>query len=448
MRPGWTILLCVLTLLGMGLVMVRSADTGVKETIPAPEPLDFSQGAALLVVPDPPPPEDPTLREALLSMLASRSVVYAGLAILATMIVALMPLRLLDRVDAMAEVRRPLLWLGIGTALILIVLLLVYVPGLEREAKGAKRWVEFPIAGGLEFGFQPSEIAKWTLPAIIALFAVARGPQIGTFLGGLLPTGVAIALVCGVIMIEDLGTAVLIGAACGVVLLAAGIRWWHVGVLGAVAIAGSVQAIRTNSYRMDRITSFLDPWSDPADKGYHMIQSLAAISGGEITGRGLGNGLHKLGYLPEDTTDFLFAIICEELGVLGAAGVVGVFAVLTWACIAVVREERGRACQLIALGITATVVLQAIMNLAVVTGLGPTKGIALPLVSAGGTGWVLTGASLGLLIAIDRRQAQRMPTEAHETEPAPDPVASTSQTGDRQPKRRGRLGPHPAEVIA
>lgn len=439
MRPGWTILLCVLTLLGVGLVMVRSADTRVNP-IPTPEPLDFSQGAALLVVPDPPDPVDPSFREALLGMATSRAAVYAGIALLATLLAAAAPAGLLDKVDALASVKRPGLWLAVAVALIVAVLVLVYIPGLSREAKGAKRWVELSLPGVGLFSWQPSEVAKWALPATIAIFAAARGPAIGTIWKGLLPTGIAVALVCGLIMREDLGTAVLIGAACGVVLLAAGIRWWHVGLLATVALAASVQAVRTSSYRMDRITSFLDPWADPAGTGYHMIQSLAAISGGELTGRGLGNGLHKLGYLPEDTTDFLFAIICEELGVLGAAGVVGVFALLTWACIGVVKQERGAACQLVALGVTATVSLQAIMNLAVVTGLGPTKGIALPLVSAGGTGWVLTGASLGLLIAMDRRQAKRMPVI--ETEPERRPKAKP------RPNRLGRVRSHPAEVVA
>lgn len=439
MRPSWTILLCVLTLLGVGLVMVRSADERV-QPIPTPDALDFSQGAALLVVPDPPAPEDPTFRTALIEMAQSRSVVYAGLALLATIIVACTPALLLDRVDALAHAKRPALWLAIGVLVILAVLILVYIPGLQREAKGAKRWVEFPMPAIGDFGFQPSEIAKWTLPAVIAIFSAARGSQIGTIFKGLLPAGLAVALVCGLVMLEDLGTAVLIGAACGVVLLAAGIRWWHVGLLASVAIAGSIQAIRTSPYRMERITSFLDPWADPADTGYHMIQSLAAISSGELTGRGLGNGLHKLGYLPEDTTDFLFAIICEELGVLGAAGVVAVFALLTWACIGVVRQERGAACQLIALGITATVSLQAIMNLAVVTGLGPTKGIALPLVSAGGTGWILTGASLGLLIAMDRRQATRFAIAAPEPEPTPNAAPKPARSRVRQA--------HPAEAIA
>lgn len=440
MRPGWTIILCLLTLLGVGLVMVRSADTKV-QPIPSPEPLDFSTGAALLVVPDPVAPSDPTLRDAFVEMVTSRAAVYAGLAIAAALLAALMPARLLDGIDGLARVRRPGLWFALAIAAILAVLVLVYIPGVSREAKGAKRWVEMALPGVGDFSWQPSELAKWALPVALAIFAAARGGAIASFWRGLLPAGVGVALVCGLVMLEDLGTAVLIASACGLVLLAAGIRWWHVIALATVAAVGSIYAIRTSPYRMERITSFVDPWADPADTGYHMIQSLAAIAGGELTGRGLGNGLHKLGYLPEDTTDFLFAIICEELGVVGAAGVAGLFALLMWSCLSVVRHERGAACQLIALGVTATVSLQAIMNLAVVTGLGPTKGIALPLVSAGGTGWVLTSASLGLLIAMDRRQARR--ETANAPEPRPTPPQATPRPSSRP---RGRT--HPAEVVA
>ena len=140
MRPGWTIFLCVLTLLGVGLVMVRSADTRVSP-IPTPEPLDFSQGAALLVVPDPPEPEDQSLREALLDTLASRSVIYAGIALLATIALAMAPMGLLDRLDALTAVRRPTLWLGLATVCIVGVLLLVYVPG------PASRWRSHPRQG-------------------------------------------------------------------------------------------------------------------------------------------------------------------------------------------------------------------------------------------------------------------------------------------------------------
>jgi hypothetical protein len=163
-------------------------------------------------------------------------------------------------------------------------------------------------------------------------------------------------------------------------------------------------AIITNPYRIHRITSFLDPYQDAQGKGYHMIQSMVAVANGQFFGRGLGHGLQKFGYLPEDTTDFLFAIVCEELGVFGAALVIFLYGALLWSVLSVIRREPSRFLKLIALGVMATVGLQALINLAVVTGLGPTKGIALPLLSSGGTGWILTAASLGLVIAMDRTQ--------------------------------------------
>jgi len=162
-------------------------------------------------------------------------------------------------------------------------------------------------------------------------------------------------------------------------------------------------AILASPYRVARLTAFLDPYADPQGTGYHMIQSMGAVAGGGFFGRGLGHGLQKFGYLPEDRTDFLFAIICEELGTPGAALVVFLFAGLLLAGLAIVRREPDRLLRLMGVGVITTVGLQAVINLAVVTGLGPTKGIALPLVSSGGTGWILTAFSLGLLVAIDRR---------------------------------------------
>jgi cell division protein FtsW len=158
--------------------------------------------------------------------------------------------------------------------------------------------------------------------------------------------------------------------------------------------------------------AFVDPYADPQGIGYHTIQSLVAVAGGEGFGRGLGHGLQKFGYLPEDRTDFLFAIICEELGIAGAALVITLFLTLLFASLAVASRERSPLLRLFTLGVIATVCLQAIINLAVVTGLAPTKGIALPLLSSGGTGWILTAFSLGLLIAIDRGNAGFAASEA------------------------------------
>ncbi len=157
---------------------------------------------------------------------------------------------------------------------------------------------------------------------------------------------------------------------------------------------------------MNRLLAFADPYADPQGIGYHTIQSLVAVANGEGFGRGLGHGLQKFGYLLEDHTDFLFAVICEELGIPGAVIVVLLFLTLMWAGWTIAWRERDTMCRLWAFGIVLTISLQATINMFVVTGMAPTKGIALPLLSSGGTGWMLTAFSLGLLIAIDRTQDQ------------------------------------------
>ncbi len=154
-------------------------------------------------------------------------------------------------------------------------------------------------------------------------------------------------------------------------------------------------------YRLERLTAFLDPWAEIKNSGYHAIQSMLAFAHGGLTGVGLGEGVQKFGYLPEDTTDFIFAIICEELGIAGAALVVGLYLALLWTGLGILRGCRDTYGRLVALGIILTIGIQAAINIAVVTVTVPTKGIALPLVSAGGTGWVLTAFSVGLLAALD-----------------------------------------------
>jgi cell division protein FtsW len=191
--------------------------------------------------------------------------------------------------------------------------------------------------------------------------------------------------------------------------------------LAALAFAGAVVA---NPYRLTRLETFLNPYKDPEGSGYHMIQSMLAVHNGELTGRGLGHGMQKFGYLPEDQTDFLFAIICEETGLAGAALVALLYAGILWAGLSIIRKQPAPFLKLIAVGVLATLGLQALINLAVVTGLGPTKGIALPLLSAGGTGWILTSACLGTLIAIDRHARSATPATraAPSKEPAPSPA--------------------------
>jgi len=379
-RPGQVIALCVLALLTIGVVMVNSALMSVNA--------------------------DPTRAGVTVQgLLLSKSTIYMGLAMVGLAAGAFFPLRGMTDGMLASNSRRPapLTWMFIFCFVLIGVMALVYVPGLSRARNGSHRWIELPVPGlGDALSIQPSEFAKLALVALVAWYAATRASLMRQFWRGLVPALAAIGLVAGFIVLEDLGTGILVASASCIVLLAGGARVWHFLLFVPVAVAGLVAAVIANPYRLNRLTAFLDPYADPEKTGYHMIQSMAAVVNGQGFGRGLGHGLQKMGYLPEDQTDFLFAIVCEELGIAGAAVVIGLFVIMLGAAMRIIRREPQMMLKLLGLGIISIVGLQALINLAVVTGLGPTKGIALPLVSSGGTGWTLTAFALGLLVSIDR----------------------------------------------
>lgn len=366
------VILCALSLLSIGVVMVQSAGltVGREQTI------------------------------SIESIAWSRSVAYMALALLAMGLVSLAPIqRFLESSSAFFSPA----WV---IPVALGVCAMVYIPSLAREVNGAKRWIGFNLPGLGPISIQPSELAKWGAIASTAWFANRRGAAMRRYIGGLGLGLAPVGLLAAFVMLEDLGTATLIVVVAMVVLLAGGGRLVHVLSLAPIGAAVFTVGVLAEPYRMRRLTAFVDPYADPAGAGYHAIQSMAAVAGGHGFGRGLGFGLQKFGYLPEDQTDFIFAIISEELGIAGATLVIMLFLGLLWSGWSIVRVERSRAMQLAGLGVLTTLGLQAIINLAAVTGLGPTKGIALPLVSSGGTGWLLTGAALGMLVGMDRRQAR------------------------------------------
>lgn len=304
------------------------------------------------------------------------------------------------------------------TLLIFAGIVLVHVPGIGREVNGASRWVSI---GALTF--QPSEIAKWGMPLILAWWCCSRGERLKSFWGGFVPPIAFTALVAMGIAVEDLGTATLVMLIALIVVVAAGCRWWHAAMLAPVAVLGFIGLIIVSPYRVNRIIAYLDPYADSQGIGYHIIQSMGAISGGGLFGRGLGNSVQKFGYLPEGTTDFIYAIICEETGIIGAFLVIALYALILWFGWCIIGAVRGKRAtgqtarlapysQLVGLGVLATIGFQALINILVVTGLAPTKGIALPLLSRGGTGWMLTCFSLGLIMSMDRKLAREDALEA------------------------------------
>lgn len=324
-------------------------------------------------------------------MLTSRPTILALSAIIAMFIGSRFPLHWFEK---------PLYKFPLVLLLLLISLLLllcVYVPGIGREVNYSSRWVDF---GGLRF--QPSEVMKWTMLLAIAWWGSTKLPLRNSFWKGFVPLMATIGTIAAIIAVEDLGTAVLIFAVACIVLLAAGSKILHFATLVPIAVGGFGLAIIVSPYRIARLHTYLHPFDDPEKTGYHILQSMSTISGGGLTGLGLGNGIHKFGYLPEDTTDFIYAVICEELGIFGAFAVSSLYIGLVLLGVLVIRKSRNTFQQLLALGIVVTIGLQACINILVVTALIPTKGIALPLLSSGGTGWLLTAFCIGLIDAIDR----------------------------------------------
>lgn len=416
------VFLCTLALLVIGVVMVNSAGMTVT---PVPE------GIAGLGAVSHAPMLDT------MSIVTSRSGVYLVLAMLAFGITASLPVgTLARRLTPPAHAPTGYLYatLFFGAFAVIGLLALVYVPSIQREVNYSARWIALPVVGSV----QPSEIAKWGMIPLVAWYAAAMGPRLGGFFRGLLPAIAAIGGVAGFIVLEDLGTGVLVAGALSVLLIAAGARIWHYLLFIPPAALGVFIAISGSPYRVQRILSFLDPYADPRGTGYHMIQSMSTVAGGGLAGRGLGHGIQKFGYLPEDTTDFLFAVICEETGIAGALGIIGIYLVLAWALVGVVRAQSVPVLRYYVVGVLATVMIQAIINLVVVTGLGPTKGIALPLLSSGGTGWLLTAASLGLVVAIDRAARREPVLAAASIEAKPIGRPNTQPHGKMGRRRRAR----------
>ncbi|MEZ6233822.1 MAG: FtsW/RodA/SpoVE family cell cycle protein [Phycisphaerales bacterium] len=410
LRPGQVVVLCALALLTLGVVMVSSAGMEV-QTLGSVE-----EGPRPGITPR--------------SILFSRSSAYFALSLAAIVICSGVPV---GRLAAALERRGPtaprasidgLMPTAIGVVALLALLATVYLPGIGHEVNYSHRWLRFRIPGLGAQTFQPSEIAKWGLLGLLAWYAARRGAYIKRFLLGFVPGVAALGIVSGFVAVEDLGTGVLIAAAGGLLLLAAGARFWHFALFIPAGVAGVVFLILTSEYRVKRLLAFLDPYADAQTTGYQMIQSMAAIAEGGGAGRGLGNGLYKFGYLPEDTNDFLFAIICEELGIAGAAVVVSLLLLLLWSGSKIVARETSPVLRLFGVGVLATIGIQSMINLIVVTGLGPTKGIALPLVSSGGTGWILTAACLGLLASMDHHHAIADAAGSDELEPADEDAES------------------------
>ena len=363
---GW-LLTAALALILMGWVMVTSASTEVAASLTG-NPWYFSQRHAIFV--------------------------------------------LIALVAAVIALRTPLAWWRANGPFLLLagITLLFLVLLIGREVNGSRRWLSLPL---MPFNLQVSEVAKLCLIVYLAGYLERFLPEVRRTWGGFLRPFVVMGIIAFLLILEPDYGAVVVMAGCMMgMLLLAGAPWGRFAlILGLVALLGFYAAI-AEPYRMARLTSFADPWADQFASGYQLTQALIAFGRGHWWGMGLGNSVQKLFYLPEAHTDFVFAVLAEELGLFGAIGVVGLFALLIWRALAVGRraELAGLAfAAYVSYGIALVIGAQAFINIAVSSGMLPTKGLTLPLLSYGGSSLLVSATMIALLLRadIETRRARR-----------------------------------------
>ncbi|MDQ7096163.1 putative lipid II flippase FtsW [Desulfosporosinus sp. PR] len=356
-RPDLVLLGTILALLGIGFIMVYSS-SAVRGYIQFDDPYHFLKAETIWV--------------------------FLGL--LAMFVSYRVDLQMLRRFA------KPALY----TAIVLLVA--VKVPGLGRRVNGADRWI-----GLGPLSIQPSEVIKLSMVLVMAHILALNPHKIRSFRKGVIPVLGLLGVVAGLIMLQpDLGTTLVIAGTTFFMLIAAGARTAHILGLGGSGLGLVVAAIAAAPYRMRRIFAFLDPWADPLGNGYQTIQALLALGPGGLFGLGLGQSRQKFLYLPENHTDFIFAMIGEELGFVGATLVVMLFFLFAWRGFRVAMRTQDPFSGLLAVGLTAMISIQAMINMGVVSGVLPVTGITLPFISYGGTSLVFTMLGVGVLLRVSR----------------------------------------------
>ena len=318
---------------------------------------------------------------------ALRQAVYIGIGVLLAMPVYRLRLALLEQAGPVLLVAA------------LALLVAVLIPGIGREVNGSTRW----ISTGL-FNLQVSEPAKLMILVYLAGYLARHGEELRERLSGFIKPMAVLSLAAFLLLLEpDFGaTVVLMATAMGMIFLA-GVRLWHfTGMLGVAGLSLAGLAV-SSPYRMERLTTFLNPWADPFNSGFQLTQSLIAIGRGELSGVGLGASIQKLFYLPEAHTDFVFAVLAEELGLLGVFVVIALYAVVVWRAFVIARQAENAGnvfAGSLAYGIGIWIGLQAFVNMGVNMGLLPTKGLTLPLISYGRSSMIIALIAIGLLLRI------------------------------------------------
>lgn len=279
-----------------------------------------------------------------------------------------------------------------------LLLVLVLIPGIGNVRNGSRSWI-----GVGAFSIQPSEFMKLAMIVFLAKFLSENQKYITSVKKGLAPVLALVFSAFALIMLQpDLGTGTVMVGTCIVMIFVAGAKLKHFAFLGFIGVLGFAGLIISAPYRIKRITSFLDPWSDPQGSGFQIIQSLYAIGPGGLFGLGLGQSRQKFFYLPEPQTDFIFAILAEELGFIGGSFVILLFALLLWRGIRIALGAPDLFGSFLAVGIVAMIAIQVMINIGVVTGLMPVTGITLPFLSYGGSSLTLMLMAIGVLLNISR----------------------------------------------
>jgi cell division protein FtsW len=287
--------------------------------------------------------------------------------------------------------------------LTMALLVIVLIPGVGTSAFGSRRWLYLPGIGG----FQPAELAKLAVCLYLAHWLDRRGTEARGLWNGLLPFAILVAPGFLLIALEpDLGTAGVYAAASLAIFFMAGANLFYLSALGAAVLGAAYLMVTQTSYQLQRIDSFLDPFRDPLHRGYNAVQSLMALALGGITGAGLGASRQKYLYLPAPSTDFIFAIIGEEWGLIGTLTVLALFLMLAYQGYRIAIQAPDTFSGLLAAGITTWLVAQACINMMVVTALLPVTGIPLPFISYGGSALIINLVAVGILLSISRETTQ------------------------------------------
>ena len=362
-EPAYALLLAVMALTALGIVMVYSSSS-VRSYFSSSDPA--AQGLEQLV--------------------------WAGIGVTG-LVVAM-------RLDF-----RHLRYLAIPFYVITLGLLVaVLIPGIGSEINGSRRWIVIPGFGSL----QPAEFAKLAIVLYLAHWLDRRGREVKSFWNGLIPFGMLVAPGFFLIAMEpDLGTAGMYSIIAISIFFMAGANLLYLGAIGAGVLAAAWLMISSTGYQLTRVQTFLDPFRDPLGAGYNTVQALLALALGGITGLGLGESRMKFLYLPAPSTDFIFAIIGEEWGLVGTLTVVALFVVIAYQGYRIAITAPDTFSGLVACGITTWLVGQAFVNIMVVTALMPVTGIPLPFISAGGSALTINLAAVGILLSISRETTQQ-----------------------------------------